>query len=159
VLTVFTGASTLDLPVRKPRDDDKRLRPFDPPEQAAAEARVEKRPYQRARRHTRDMITGEHAVEAVKDRGNILISRIGLEYSGGGRERYSIREGDPLSAKAVSLYAITHGRGDWQVGIETETIVTATKDNFLVTAKLEAFESGRRIFSRTFDTTIKRDLL
>jgi putative CocE/NonD family hydrolase len=159
MLTVFTGASTLDLPVRAPREEDRKLRPFDPSEAAAAEARVEKRPYQRNRRHSRDMITGEHVIEAVKDRGRTLISKIDLEYSGGGRERYVIRSGDPLSAKAVSLYSITHGRGPWQVAIETETTVTATKDAFLVTAKLEAFESGVRVFSKTWDDRIRRELI
>lgn len=69
-----------------------------------------------------------------------------------------IRAGDPLSARAHSLYSITHGRGAWQVAIETETTVTATRESFLVTARLEAFEAGTRIFSRTWDTTIAREL-
>ncbi len=158
-LTLFTGAGTLDLPVRAPRDEDATLRPFDPPECAAASSRTEKRPYARSRRHSRDMITEEHVVEASKARGLVRLDAIDWEYSGCGRERYSIRQGDPLSAKAHSLYTITHGRGPWQVAIETDTTVTATRDDFLVTAKLEAFESGTRIFSRTWDTTIKRDLV
>ena len=157
-LTLFTGASTLDLPVRGPREEDARLRPFDPPEAAAAQPRTERRPYARSRRHSRDMITGEHVVDAVKDRGKIHLTDIDLEYAGGGTERYSIQQRDPLSAKAYSRYSITHGRGDWQVAIETDTTVTATKDAFLVTAKLEAYESGVRVFSRTWDTTIKREL-
>ncbi len=158
-LTLFTGGSTLDLPVRTPQEEDAKLRPFDPPEAAAAQPRTERRPYARSRQHARDMITGEHVVEAVKDRGKIHLTDIDLEYSGGGQERYSIRQGDPLSAKAHSLYSITHDRGPWQVAIETDTTVTATRDNFLVTAKLEAYEAGTRVFSRTWDTTIKRDLV
>ncbi len=157
-LTLFTSASTLDLPVRTPRDEDAKLHAFAPPEASAAQARTERRPYARSRRHSRDLITGEHVVDAVKDRGKIHLTDIDLEYSGGGMERYSIRQGDPLSVKARSLYSITHGRGDWQVAIETDTTVTATKEAFLVTAKLEAFEAGVRVFSRTWDTTIRREL-
>lgn len=158
-LTVFAGAGTLDLPVRPPRDEDAKLHAFGPPECAQASPRTEKRAYARSRKHSRDMITEEHVVEAVKDRGLIRLNAIDWEYGGRGDERYSIRQGDPLSAKAHSVYRITHGRGPWQVAIETDTTVTSTKDSFLVTAKLEAFESGVRVFSRTWDTKIKRDLL
>ncbi|MBI1779488.1 MAG: CocE/NonD family hydrolase [Proteobacteria bacterium] len=157
-LTLVAGKGRLTLPIRRPRKEDAALPPFEAPESAPPLKRTERRPYRRSRRYSHDLVTGLHVVEAVKDRGAYTLDAIGLSIGAAGSERYSIKDGDPLSARAEARYTITMGRGEWQIAIETETIVTATLEDFLVSARLEAFEKECRVFSRSWDTTIPRDL-
>ena len=116
------------------------------------------KPYHRARTMSRDYVTGETRIEMVKDRGHIRIESTGTEYSGGGRETYRIRDGDPLSARARVDYAVTLGReADWNTRIDSRFILTATKDSFLVTAHAEAHDGDERIWSRSWEDAITRD--
>ena len=157
-LTVYAGASGLVLPVRAPRAEDDALAPFGPAEGAAPLSHETLRPYHRARILRRDIASGETVIEAIKDRGLIALHDIGLTYSGRGSERYTIKDGDPLSARAENRYAISFERGDWSLRTESETIVSATGDDFLVTAALDAFEGDTRVFTRTWSAKVPRDL-
>ena len=133
-LSLFTGASTLDLPIRPRQDGDKRLKSLAKPETATAISATTTRPYHRERRLSRDFVTGETLVEMVKDRGEHHLHGIDLKISGGGRERYSVRDGDPLSARAEVTYGITLYRDDnYDVRIDTRFAITATKTDFLLT--------------------------
>jgi putative CocE/NonD family hydrolase len=156
-LTVFTGG-TLALPLRRPKPEDGSIA-FDQPETAPPLRRSERRPYARERRSIRDLAAGTHVIEAVKDRGAYRLDDIGLAIGARGEERYSIVDGDPLSARAESVYVITMSRDSWRIAIETLTVVTATAESFLVSARLEAFESEQRVFSRTWTDRIPRDLV
>ena len=158
-LNLFTGASTLDLPVRPRQQGDKRLKPFAKPETAAPMATATARPYHRERRLSRDFVTGETLVEVVKDRGEHLLSDIDLTFGGGGRERYWVRDGDPLSARAEVTYRLTLRRDDdYDVRIETTFAVSATQSDFLLTSHAEAFERGVRVWTRSWDETVPREL-
>ena len=48
-------------------------------------------------------------------------------------------------------------RGDWNIRTEMRTRVSCDKRDFIVTARLEAFEGERRVFEREFDERIKRN--
>ena len=52
---------------------------------------------------------------------------------------------------------ITMTRGDWQVRTEANTVMTGTREDFLVSATLDAYEGETRVFSRSWSRRIPRD--
>ena len=156
-LTLYGGASRLLLPVRPKRAEDRRLTAFPPAAGAAPEARTPLRSGRYERRQTRDLLTGAAVIEIESDDGVERIESHGLEIGGSALHRYGIAPDDPLSARHETLYRIAHARGDWQVGSETRTVMTATATDFLITATLEAFENDRPVFTKAWDVKIPRD--
>jgi hypothetical protein len=97
-------------------------------------------------------------IEAIKDRGRITLHDIGLTYSGAGSERYTIKDGDPLPARAEARYTISFDRGDWSLRTETETVISATASDVLLTAALDTCEGDTRVFTRPWSAKVPRDL-
>jgi hypothetical protein len=159
-LTVFTGGeSRLELPVRPPRREDAGLAPFDEPEHSPPLANGNGPP-SLMRRQRGDVVTGETelVVELRLSDAPRRIPPSGIEYAESGRDTFTIVEGDPLSARARSEWTVRIGRGDWQTRVETQSELTADATRFRVVNRLEAFEGGRRIFERTTEAEIPRDL-
>ena len=86
------------------------------------------------------------------------ISENGTELEELTEDRYTIVDGDPLSASITCSWSIRLGRDDWRTRIESESTMTATAGDFLVTNRLEAFEGETRVFADASQATIPRDL-
>jgi len=50
-------------------------------------------------------------------------------------------------------------RDGWHISSRTNTVLTSTRTDFRLRASLDAFEGDRRVFSRSWDSTIPRDHL
>jgi hypothetical protein len=157
-LTVHAGPSALTLPVRPARPEDGALPTLPPEESAAPMARTVLLPGRLARSVERDAATDETVQTVVNDAGCFRIDAIDLEVAERTVSRWSVRGGDPLSARGEIASTVRRRRGDWAVRTETRTTMAVTKDSWLVAATLEAFEGERRVFSRTWDSAIPRDL-
>ena len=48
-----------------------------------------------------------------------------IEYGSTNRNIYTIKAGDPLSAKVQCDWTLTVGRGEWQTSLETTSTMTA----------------------------------
>ena len=157
-ITLFTGASTLELPVR-PRDPaDARLPSLGKPAHAAPLEVTVFSPYHREQSNTTDRVTGELVVRTVKDRGHYRIERTGTEVRSRNEEIYRIAEDRPLSARAEIVCRNAMKRGtDWDVAIDTRFVMTATATDFLLTAEAEALSGGVRVWARTWRETIPRN--
>ena len=158
-LTLFAGASRLDLPVRPPRPEDDCLPAFGEPEGAPPLAARTLRPDRTRRTVAQDLATGETRVVMEKDSGAFHMEAIELDVDSSAVETYRVRSGDPLSARGDITYRQGLGRGDWQVRTETRTSIRVTATAFQVTADLDAYEGGRRVFSKTESFTVPRDLI
>jgi putative CocE/NonD family hydrolase len=157
-LTVHTGASFIEVPVRTPSRGEK------PPVFAPAEAApavklltVDK-PWNK-RELTIDQRTGENRLSIVDDFGRSTSSEHGLTTWGCGREDYSILPHDPLSARQSCHWSMETSRGDWKVRTETYSSMTASKTHWHITGRLEAYEGEQLVFSKDWDKKIKRKLL
>jgi hypothetical protein len=157
-LTVHTGASFIEVPVRTPRRGEK------PPVFAPAEAApavklitVDK-PWNK-RELTIDQRTGENRLNIVDDFGRSTSTEHGLTTWGCGREDYSILPHDPLSARQSCHWSMETSRGDWKVRTETYSSMTASKTHWHITGRLEAYEGEQLVFSKDWDKKIKRKLL
>jgi hypothetical protein len=158
-LTVATAGSSLALPRRAPSEADARLRPFEPAECSPPLAVTELEPGRSTRTLTQDIGSGQLVLQHVEDTGLSRLDDIGLETRKLSEETFTIREGDPLSARTDMLRIVHAERGDWKVRIETRIAFTCDKDNFFIEASLDAFENDEPVANRRWDETIPRDHL
>jgi uncharacterized protein len=158
-LTIFTGASRVELPIRKPRAEDARLPAFPESEGARPLAKTYHRPSAGRRWIERDIGGGWVTYFIEEDMGHFTIDHIGLETDFVQREAYRIRDDDPLTAEIEISYAISIGRGDWRTRSLTRTVMRADKTHFILEASLDAYDGDQRIASRNWQERIARDMM
>ena len=157
-LTIHTGASCIDIPVRRKIANEKSPQFAEAQAAPAVELEQLSKPFNK-RDLTRDQATGETRLHIVDDFGRSTIVEHGLTTWSCGRENYSILPGDPLSARQDCHWTEESARGDWKVRTETHSTMTATKTHWHVTGTLEAYENDKQILVRTWDRKVRRKLL
>jgi uncharacterized protein len=157
-VTVHTGAaSSLELPMRPPRPEDVDLPPFAEPETAqplAVQWLRDRVPYV--------VVSHDHVSGLVEYRMSRALSGAkrfedGLEYSDRDPIRFSIVEGDPLSARVECERTIEIGRGEWRTRIEMRSEMTADAENFTVSETLDVYEGTTRCYALRRSADIPRD--
>ena len=149
-----TGASRLELPVRQ---GDILPAPAFPPAEGAPEPRREQlRPESHVRRAEHDIATGRHRLAIVDDLGETRDLGHGLVTGEIGREVWTIREGDPLSAQGETHWTETLARDAWSVRTETMSSLTCDAESFHVRARIEAYEGDRLVYERDHATSVPR---
>jgi putative CocE/NonD family hydrolase len=156
-LTLLAGRSRLSLPVRVPRKEDKGLRDLGPGRATPPERRTSLRSGASRRSFTRDLMGGASEFVLEVDNGLARIEEHGLEVGSKMTQTFRIRPDDPLSAKAEVLFTQHVGRGPWRTRTEVRTTMTATHDQFLIGASLDAYEGEVRVFTKAWDSAISRD--
>ncbi|MGH7821454.1 MAG: CocE/NonD family hydrolase, partial [Candidatus Binatia bacterium] len=162
LLSLFTGASRLELPVRGPRGEDDRLRPFGEPEAAPPPEHTALAPARLQRTIERDLSTNETVYTTFVDGGDFgaaglaRVDAIDLELGHSIRKRFRVRD-DPLSARAEIEQETRLSRGGWSARVETRTAFRATRETFELHAELRAFEGESAVFERIWDQSIPRD--
>ena len=159
LMTIFTGASTLELPVRPPRKEDAELRDFAPPQGATPLAQTVLRKGETRRIVERNLAADESVFTRHEDTGTYRIDAIDLTLDQIKTGTYRIKTDDPLSADVTITWTQKLARGDWRVRTETETRFRATRDEFLIDATLDAYEGDKRVYTQIWDRRIKRDLV
>ncbi len=159
-LTVWPAASRLLLPLREPRpQEDVALRAFGEPEGAPPLAKTLLQPTQETWRVIRDLANDETTLEVINDEGRYRIDDIDLEISARVTERYGYAYGNYDSVSGWTEWRRSFKRGDWEVHTLTRTLLTSDPENFRIRATLDAWEGDTRIYARTWDETIPRDLV
>jgi putative CocE/NonD family hydrolase len=158
-VTLYPAESRLELPVRPSAPADADIRPFAEPHGAPPLPTEVTRPANRERRAEIDLTGTRATVVAMKDRGAEILLDTGIESDNEGIETYAIHADDPLSARAEMRWTNRLSRGDWRVRTETTTVQTATREAFLITTTLDAYEAETRVFSRAWTLRIPRDLV
>jgi uncharacterized protein len=158
-LTVHAGVSELELPVRRPRAEDARLPPFAPVESSAELKMTEHRPDDLRETVTYDLVTGVTEFRSEDDGGHITLDHIGLERDYRKLEVFRIQDEDPSSASVAFTSTHLVGRGDWRTKAVTHTEMGVTPSEFVVHARLDAYEGGRRVLSRNWNVRHKRDMV
>ncbi|MEU4309428.1 CocE/NonD family hydrolase [Streptomyces rochei] len=160
MLSLREGSSTLTLPVRPPETaDDSPAVPFGEPEGTPPLATTTLTPPEERWDVKRDLV-GYHAeLETVKDRGTVRFDEIGLDVGRRAYERYASVADDFTSVSGESTWTMNFRRDAWDVRVVTHTRLTCDEERFFVDATLDGYEGGRRVFSRTWNETVPRDLL
>jgi putative CocE/NonD family hydrolase len=164
-LTIYTGASTLDLPVRPPRDADADLAPFPDPERGPEPSHTPLEMTEPQRTIETDLTTDETIYTVVGDSGDFggaavaRIDDIDLTLGYSMEKIFRIGQHDPLTASATMDQTTTFERGDWFVRIECLTALTADAEHFYVYATQRAFEGDTEVDHREWNEKIPRRLL
>lgn len=159
LLSVATGGSALALPVRRAERDGEHARPLGPPEGAVPLATERLEPPEYRWDVVRDLVDYEAALEIVKDAGTVRYPGIALDVRRRAAERYRSVADEFCSARGESAWTMRFTRGAWDIRTETRTVLCCTEEEFLVHATLDGYDGDRRVFSRTWNETLPRDLL
>jgi hypothetical protein len=155
-LTLTTGKSALVLPVR-PLSKNEPSPKFNTPEAAPPAGRTVLAAGGRNRVITTDLGKRETVVEITDSSGRNRYDDADIVAEARSKERYTVVEDDPLSATAEVTWTWEFERKHWQIRTETRTQVSCTKRDFLVRARLEAYESEKLVFERDFEERVPRN--
>ena len=158
-LTLYPGGCRLQLPVRPARAEDAGLRPLGRPQQAPAPAHTMVATARREWEVRHNLATNEVALEVVNDDPRIRLDDIGLTFAREVRERYSFRNNRYDSLRGEVTHVRRFERDDWRVRTVTRTVLTSTPEHFVVRATLDAYEGDVRVFARSWDERLLRDLI
>ncbi|MGJ7456714.1 CocE/NonD family hydrolase [Halomonas sp. RA08-2] len=159
-ITVWPAQSRLVLPVRGPRPAEEASLPaFAEPEGAPPLAKTLLQPTQETWQVIRDMANDRTTLEVINDEGRYRIDDIDLEIAARVTERYQYSYGNYDSVSGWTEWQRSFKRGDWEVHTLTRTRLTSDSDNFRIRATLDAWEGDTRIYARTWDEIIPRDLV
>jgi putative CocE/NonD family hydrolase len=159
-LTVFGGKTALRLPVRPEDPKDDRLPPFGEPEQAEDTPYVKREvPAKTRRTVTRDLLSGRITVDFPRWTGETEMTDIGQTFTSEARCRYTIVEGDPLSATVETDYRVSLKRPDTKVTHHSVGRMTCDATHFRIAITLDVYENDAKVFTKSWDERIKRDFM
>lgn len=158
-LYINTRGSQVMLPVRAPRSEDLELSGFAEPE-STPPLEIEKlRRGEHNWRLIRDLAMNKSTLEVVNDEADYRILETGTEVSRCTREWYTFVDDDFQSPRGETRTQRIFRRDDWNVCIETRTVLTCSKTDFEIYARLDAFEDDRRVYAQNWNKFIPRDHL
>jgi len=164
-LTVRSGESSLQLPVRPPDPADTALPPFEAPEAAPGSKHTPLRPLPFKRTVERDLTTGDVVYTLSSDGGEFgghslaRLEEIDIELGYHLLKRHRIGNANPLTAKTELLQRVEMKRHDWSVRVETAVRVAAAANHFHIETELDAFENGEPVRRRRWDEKVPRRLV
>lgn len=158
-LTITAGpGSWLELPIRPLDAPDGDVRRYDPPEAAPGLETQELDHEEAFHRIERDVVTGRITMTLNQDGGGTTRQvAAGIELGELARDRFTIVEGDPLSAEMASERQVTLARGDRRAEIRTHSAMSCDATHFHLRDTIQAFEGDERIVERTWERSIPRD--
>jgi predicted acyl esterase len=151
------SAATLRLPLRPLATDDEAA--FAEPEGATPWATETIRASNSERHIDRDEKTGIVTLSIVDDFGEVRDLAHGLANGSIARETWTIHPDDPLSASGKTHWTQTLSRNGWSVRTETTAEMRSDAQNFIVSARIEAYEDETLVFERNFEEKVPRALL
>ena len=156
-LSILTGASSLELPVRPPDAQDEKLRAFNPVENAADLNATQLTPKQAHYQFFHDVKSGQMTLDILGDEGMTHNNDTDWSFASSCQRLFSILPDDPLSASAKLIWRKEYARGDWNVKIHADTHMSVSASHYIIKATLNAFEGDSKIFSNQWDCEIPRD--
>jgi uncharacterized protein len=165
MLRLHTEGCRLHLPVREDRvGQDAYLPELGEPEGAPPLEIERLQPSEHRWRLQRELDDDETTLEIINDQGAFRISETGTTVRRDTREWYRFRGSDVNSVRGETHTVRRFERDDWRVEVVTNTVLTSTRDDFHVTAQLDAYELDEqrgdpRVYSQSWDRTIPRDLV
>jgi len=85
------------------------------------------------------------------------IHAIGQTHRSAGHVRYTITDGDPLSAEVTTDYSVTIERPDAVIGHVSHGRMTCDAQDFIIEMTLEITEDGAVVLRRDWHERIPRD--
>jgi putative CocE/NonD family hydrolase len=157
-LSVASGLSFIDLPLREPAPLDETLGPFERAETAPKIAKELLADPSFELVQTKDPATGVVEVRRRSSDGRVRLPD-GLEMVEAGSFSYSVAEANPLSARFRTQRSVEFKRGEWETRLVAENELTSDLTRLHLNSKLQAFEASTCVFDRSWSFEIPRDFL
>jgi hypothetical protein len=135
------------------------LRVFGPPQTAPAPPTTLLTPAHREWTVTHNLKSNRVSLDVVNDEASFRFDHHGLEIGRAARESYSFSSNDVDTVRGTVEQRRRFVRGAWEVETVTRTVLSSTPTHFLIRATLDAYEGESRLFSRSWDEAIPRDLV
>lgn len=164
-LTLYSGISSLTLPVRQPDPEDARLALFAPPEMAPGASHKPLRPLPFQRTVELDLATNETVYTLSSDGGEFgghslaHLEDIAMDLGYNFTKRHRISETDPLTAKTEIVQRVRMRREDWTIRVESRVRLAAAADAFHFSAELDAYENDEPVANRVWNVAVPRKLV
>jgi putative CocE/NonD family hydrolase len=153
-LTVFTGASSVSLPVRPPRAADATLRPFGPPFVPPLNVQpVSSNPG--IHRVEWDAVNRKQVIRHVVGDGTDLLTAINTEILGKSSARSEIAD-DDASGSIETQYVFGWQRDRWRPRVIATSKITTLKADFLLSGEITAYDGEEKVFTRSWGRKIPR---
>jgi|SRR5579871_484025 len=156
-ITLRENQSHIELPERPPTTNEHLVR-FEPVVTAPLTQRLWSRPGRVKRTIERDIETGTTTMTVVRDDGLSKIEAIGTVTGHTKTLRYSIKPDDPVTARTTAEQEFVKQRPDWDTRVKTRMTVSCDAQFFFVETDLEAYEDNRRVFARSWNQRVRREL-
>jgi putative CocE/NonD family hydrolase len=156
-LTLHTQGSVLQLPLRAYSPEDSRLQPFADPEGCAGIEKEILRKPEAYWRITEDAATGAMEIKIAEGQGELRFERNNLTLGQQGYTTFRIMPGELHSASGTADWEYSLSRGDWKILTRTQTTLTSDKDDFIVSARLRAWEGEVLVHEQHWNERIPRN--
>jgi hypothetical protein len=158
-LKIFLENSRLLLPEREPKPSDELLRDLGRPGEGRKLSTTLLVPSHREWEVKHNLATNEVLLHVTNNDPTYRLDDINWTVQKDVTEKYFYKNNnyDTLRGEVTSKRLFR--RDEWEVYTLTRTILTSSRTHFRIRATLDAYEEDTRIFSKTWDETIPRDLL
>lgn len=158
-LTIYPESFRLILPERLKHKDKDLTRSLGSSKSAAPPATTLLAPAKREWIVNHNLATNAVTLNVVNNNPRIRYEEIDLTLDHNSSERYSYYNDNYDTVRGEVVHERHFERGDWKVMTVTRTVLTSTPTHFLIRATLDAYEGDKRVFSKSWDESIKRDLV
>lgn len=158
-LSVFTENSRLVLPVRPKSEEDKKLRQFEPPPKLESVNSTLLAPAEREWTVTHNLVDNSVRVNVINNDPRILLDDINLAIRKDVWERYTYFSNNYDTVKGEVVSKRGFKRDDHEMLTVTKTVLASTRTHFKIQATLDAYDGDARIFSKSWDESIPRQLV
>jgi uncharacterized protein len=157
-ITIVAGdTSWIELPVRSSEAGDRPPPEFGPPRSAPTLPTEELEATVPFRSLEHDAQTGTYSLSIDPEGDRRYRLPDGLEITEHTRDRFTIREGAPLSARVECDRLLGLERGAWKIEVRTKSKMTGDREAFHLVDSVEAFEGTELVFERTWERSVPRD--
>ena len=146
----------LDLPIRQANADGEIKTPFGPPLAADSPVHEIVLPPEASRQIHNDIEKGEIVYEIKVDGGKTKFEATSLTYGSKNSQKYTIIEGDPLSACIEYQSSFSFLREDWDIKTQSKLVATCDASSFILKGHIAGFENDKQVFARNWDVKIPR---
>ena len=158
-LTLYPAGCRLRLPRRPPRSDDAHLRELGHPRLGPTPRHTLLAPAKREWQVIYNLATNEVKLDVVNNDPLLRLEDTGVAFGRDVEETYSFRNNRSDTLRGEVLQTRSFERPGWQVRTVTHTVLTSTVDAFQIRATLDAYEGDVRVFAKSWDERIPRDLV
>lgn len=158
-LTLYLPNSELKLPVWTPGVSETLPRELGKPKTGPKPSTTLIAPPKREWKVEHNLKTNEVSLNVTNRHRRYRLDDINLEIHRSQRERYSYINNNYDTVRGEVKSEMGFIRDDWEVMSITRTVLTSTGSHFRIRATLDAYEGDTRVYSRSWDEKIPRNMM